>query len=136
MCAEPIARRSSFERIWEVIARIPKGRVANYGQIARIAGLGKRARLVGYALHSAPDDMALPWHRVINAQGRISFPRGSENHRRQRSLLEAEGIVFLGDRVDFKSCRWNPETDEWPEEYLEPERLDDEAARKLNMDFE
>lgn len=110
---------STHQRIWEVIAHIPRGRVANYGQIARIAGLGKRARLVGYALHSAPDELELPWHRVINAQGRISFPTESDSYRRQRSLLEAEGIVFIGDRVDFRICRWAPDTEEWPDEYLE-----------------
>lgn len=110
---------STHQRIWEVIARIPRGKVANYGQIATIAGLGKRARLVGYALHSAPDELDLPWHRVINAQGKISFPRDSDSYQRQRGLLEAEGIVFIGDRVDFGICRWTPQTEEWPDEYLE-----------------
>ena len=117
---------TSYERIWEVVARIPRGKVANYGQIARIAGLGKRARLVGYALHSAPDEMVLPWHRVINAQGKISFPRDSDSYQRQRGLLEAEGIVFLGDRVDFKICRWVPDGTDLPEEYLELDHLFEE----------
>ena len=117
---------SSYQRIWDAIARIPRGRVANYGQIARIAGLGKRARLVGYALHSTPDELDLPWHRVINAQGKISFPSGSDSHMRQRGLLEAEGVVFLGDRVDFKIYRWNPDDDEWPEEYLKLDNIREE----------
>lgn len=112
----------TYERIWDVIAQIPYGKVANYGQIARIAGLGRRARLVGYALYSSPTGMDLPWHRVINAQGRISFPDGSASHKRQRNLLEAEGIVFIGNRVDLKMYRWEPDIDEWPEEYLYPER--------------
>ena len=103
--------------------------MANYGQIARIAGLGRRARLVGYALHSAPQELDLPWHRVINAQGKISFPKDTESYRRQRSLLEAEGVVFLGDRVDFGICRWLPEADEWPAEYLSPERFDGETEQ-------
>lgn len=114
----------TYERIWKVIARIPYGKVANYGQIARIAGLGRRARLVGYALHSTPDNMDLPWHRVINAQGRISFPVGSSNHDRQRRLLEAEGIVFVGSRVDLSVDRWEPGAEEWPEEYLYPDSTD------------
>ena len=116
----------SYERIWRVISQIPHGRVANYGQIARIAGLGRRARLVGYALHSSPDHIDLPWHRVINAQGRISFPDGSANYVRQRRLLEAEGVVFIGGRVDLKIYRWDPGVEEWPEEYLHPETAEDE----------
>lgn len=125
MRAESI-ESSSYQRIWDTIARIPRGKVANYGQIARIAGLGKRARLVGYALHGTPDDLELPWHRVINAQGKISFPTGSDSYLRQRGLLEAEGIVFLGDRIDFNVYRWNPGEDEWPEEYLELDNLIEE----------
>ena len=127
MRSEPV-EPSSYQRIWDAIARIPRGRVANYGQIARIAGLGRRARLVGYALHSTPEDLDLPWHRVINAQGKISFPTGSDSYQRQRALLEAEGIVFLGDRVDFKIYRWNPDDDEWPEEYLELDHAFEEEA--------
>ena len=115
----------TYERIWNVIARIPHGKVANYGQIARIAGLGQRARLVGYALHSTPDGIDIPWHRVINAQGRISFPDDSTSYQRQRELLEAEGVVFVAGRVDFDSCRWQPDTEEWPREYLEAESSDD-----------
>lgn len=111
----------TYERIWNVIAQIPYGKVANYGQIARIAGLGRRARLVGYALHSTPDGTDLPWHRVINAQGRISFPDGSSSYSRQRNLLESEGIVFVGSRVDLTVYRWEPETEEWPDEYLNSE---------------
>lgn len=128
MRAETVAATSAHARIWEVVARIPRGKVANYGQVARIAGLGKRARLVGYALHSAPDEMDLPWHRVINAQGRISFPRDSDSYRRQRRLLESEGVLFSGERVDFNSCRWRPEDDEWPTEYLHPNHCDDETV--------
>ena len=111
----------AYERIWRVIANIPYGKVANYGQIARLAGLGRQARLVGYALHNTPDDLALPWHRVINAQGRISFPPGSASYQRQRSLLEAEGVAFVGGRVDFAVYRWQPEAEQWPQEYLHPE---------------
>ena len=112
---------NAYERIWNVVAEIPYGKVANYGQIARIADLGKRARLVGYALHSAPDEMNLPWHRVVNAQGKISLPAGSASHERQRRLLEAEGIEFIGGRIDLNVYRWTPDAEEWPAEYLESE---------------
>lgn len=111
----------TYERIWSVVAEIPYGKVANYGQIARIADLGKRARLIGYALHCVPDDMDLPWHRVVNAQGRISLPAGSTSHERQRRLLEAEGIVFIRGRIDLNIYRWIPDNEEWPIEYLHPE---------------
>ncbi len=115
----------TYQRIWKVIAQIPYGKVANYGQIARIAGLGRRARLVGYALHSTPDGIDMPWHRVINAQGRISFPNDTTSYRRQRELLEAEGVVFVAGRVDLAAFRWQPDTEEWPREYLEAERSAD-----------
>ncbi len=118
----------AYERIWNAVAKIPYGKVANYGQIARVAGLGRRARLVGYALHSTPDDMTLPWHRVINAQGRIAFPPGSASYDRQRSLLEAEGVVFVGNRVDFAIYRWEPGLEEWPEEYVCADRSDYEQS--------
>lgn len=98
----------AYERIWNAVAKIPYGKVANYGQIARVAGLGRRARLVGYALHSTPDDMTLPWHRVINAQGRVS-PRAEPGWEGfQRHLLEEEGVVFTTRGVvDLKRYRWD-----------------------------
>lgn len=113
---------TSYERIWNAVAEIPHGKVATYGQIARIAGLKGRARLVGYALHSAPDGMDLPWHRVINAQGRISFPKDSSSYRRQRELLAAEQVELINGRLDLGLYRWQPGAEEWPAEYLEPEQ--------------
>ena len=84
-----------------MIRRIPRGRVATYGQVAELAGLQGRARQVGYALHHAPS--GLPWHRVINARGLISARSGSDWGELQRKLLEAEGIDFdLDGRVDLK----------------------------------
>lgn len=110
---------SAYEKIWHTVSRIPYGRVATYGQIARLAELGKRARLVGYALHRTPDHYTLPWHRVINARGRISFPPDSDQYRRQRQRLEAEGIPFVGKRVDLDRYRWRPELEDAPEMYFE-----------------
>lgn len=98
-------------RIWAVVARIPHGRVATYGQIAAEAGLLRRARLAGYALRHAPEALALPWHRVLNAQGRISLPAGSTAAARQRERLQAEGVELVNGRVDLKRYRWQPRSD-------------------------
>jgi len=88
-------RRSDlYERIYEAVRAIPRGHVATYGQIARMAGIGGQPRLVGYALHALSEEHDVPWHRIINARGRIS-PRGdSEWETHQRLLLESEGISF------------------------------------------
>ncbi len=95
-----------YERIWRAVERIPDGRVATYGQIARLARIGKSPRVVGYALHSLPEGLPVPWHRVINARGMISRPRRSGAYSRQRKLLEAEGVRFVNDRVDMELYGW------------------------------
>ena len=97
----------TYERIWKTVKRIPKGRVATYGQIAHVAGLGSRARQVGYALHSLPDGSNVPWHRVINSQGKISLQRAG-GYDEQRTLLEAEGVEFDGERVRLDRFQWRP----------------------------
>jgi methylated-DNA-protein-cysteine methyltransferase related protein len=84
---------SLYRSIYNAVKHIPYGRVVTYGQIARLAGIPEHARQVVYALHSLPEGHDIPWHRVINAKGRISLdPSGSG--ALQRRLLEAEGIVF------------------------------------------
>ncbi|HEY6893473.1 MAG TPA: MGMT family protein [Rhodanobacteraceae bacterium] len=99
-----MAKSTAYQRIYKVIRRIPRGRVATYGQIAELAGLEGHARQVGYALHVAPE--GLPWHRVINAQGRISARASSDWGELQRLLLEAEGIEFdLEGRLDLTTFR-------------------------------
>lgn len=97
-----------YRRIWAAVAAVPRGRVATYGQIAQLAGFPRQARQVGYALHALPRGHALPWHRVINAHGRISFPPRSAPCREQRRRLEAEGVVFLRGSVDLKRFGWRP----------------------------
>ena len=92
-----------------MIARIPRGRVATYGQVARLAGYPRHARQVGYALAAMPDSLDLPWQRVINARGVVSPRSGSEMHRFQQHLLEEEGIVFLRGRVNLSRYRWEPD---------------------------
>lgn len=89
----------ALQRIWRAVAAIPRGCVDSYGGVARRAGLPGRARLVGHALKVAPEHLDLPWHRVLNASGRISFPQGSPGYALQRRKLRAEGIRFKGARV-------------------------------------
>jgi methylated-DNA-protein-cysteine methyltransferase-like protein len=99
-----VTDRKLLERIWRAVAAIPRGEVASYGGIARRAGAERRARLVGHALKVAPPSLKLPWHRVLNAQGRISLPAGSKAHRMQRRLLEEEGVVFRNGKVDLRKA--------------------------------
>lgn len=101
-----------YEKIWRTVSRVPPGSVATYGQIAREAGLGRRARRVGQALRHLPNGSDVPWHRVINARGEISLPAGSDAGREQRSRLEAEGIVFREQRVDLDRFGWRPSLDQ------------------------
>lgn len=100
---------STYSRIYAVVAAIPKGKVATYGQVALLAGLPGRARQVGYALHALADP-SLPWHRVVNAKGDISLRSGgSEGDRVQRLRLEKEGVLFdRCGRIDLGRFRWRP----------------------------
>jgi methylated-DNA-protein-cysteine methyltransferase related protein len=108
----PRSNADSYSRIYKTVKRIPRGRVATYGQIATLAGLDGHARQVGYALHSLPDRSDVPWHRVINAKGEISPRSAGDSHELQRMLLEEEGIVFSMDgRVDLKRYRWSRSAD-------------------------
>ncbi len=98
--------RTTYEQIWEIVRQIPRGKVATYGQVASEAGFPGQARRVGYALHSLPDSSGVPWHRVINASGRISFPKGSEAYGRQRRLLRKEGIILSKEIIDLNRFGW------------------------------
>ena len=89
----------ALQAIWDVVARIPRGRVSTYGGVAREAGLPGRARQAGYALKHLPDGMNLPWHRVVGAGGKIVFPPGSKAHREQMRRLQSEGITIKNGRV-------------------------------------
>jgi len=92
---------SNTEKIWQVVHGIPPGRVVTYGQVAAMAGLPGYARFVGTVLKKLPADTRLPWHRVVNARGGISFPKGSDKYWQQRRLLEEEGIVFVNGRLSL-----------------------------------
>jgi len=103
----PRSNSDSYQRIYKTVKRIPRGRVATYGQIATLAGLDGHARQVGYALHSLPSGVNIPWHRVINAKGEISPRSAGDSHELQRMLLEDEGVEFaLDGRVDLKKFKW------------------------------
>ncbi|CAM3759746.1 MGMT family protein [Parendozoicomonas haliclonae] len=95
------------QKIWLVVSEIPEGKVATYGQIAELAGLPNAARLVGTVLSQLPPGSHLPWHRVINSRGEISFPQDSSRYSVQKERLEQEGIVFIESRLSLKEFRWD-----------------------------
>ena len=92
--------------IWQAVAMIPKGKVASYGQIAKLIGFPAHSRYVGTTLRNLPKGSKLPWFRVVNSTLRISQRGGGE--ARQRKLLEADGVTFVGNRV-AKAHRWDAE---------------------------
>lgn len=97
------------QSILSVVRRIPRGRVATYGQIAELAGIPRQPRQVGYALHALPTGSRIPWHRVINAQGCISFRAHGGGEVLQRALLESEGVTFdQRGRVSLRRHQWKP----------------------------
>lgn len=96
-----------LDSIYAAVISIPRGRVATYGQVADQAGLPGRARLVGSALRNLPEDSGVPWHRVVNAQGKISERPRLHAVTEQRVLLEDEGVVFRpSGSIDFKEYGW------------------------------
>jgi methylated-DNA-protein-cysteine methyltransferase-like protein len=99
---------SRQQRIWQALASVPEGKVVSYGQLAELAGLPGYARFVGATLKKLPKDTRLPWHRVINASGRISFERGSPAYQRQKQRLLGEGITVEQGRISLSRYRWNP----------------------------
>lgn len=101
---------SYFNEVYEVVKQIPKGKVATYGQIAKILGNPRRSQIVGYALHDNPDPSTIPCHRVVNRFGMVCTGFAFGGEKEQRKLLEAEGIVFEKDgTIDLKKHQWNPE---------------------------
>lgn len=110
MAARARELSDSYRHIYGVVRRIPRGRVATYGQVAILAGLARQPRLVGYAMHSLPNGTDVPWHRVINAQGRVSTRSGGgAGANRQRVLLEAEGLEFdAAGRISLARHGWKP----------------------------
>jgi methylated-DNA-protein-cysteine methyltransferase-like protein len=96
-----------FDQVYEVVRKIPPGKVATYGQIARLLGQPRGARTVGWALHSMPEGSHVPWHRVLNSQGTVSVEVCGPGETSQRELLEQEGVAFdERGRVDLKVYGW------------------------------
>ncbi|MGD9599502.1 MAG: MGMT family protein [Steroidobacteraceae bacterium] len=92
-------RHAAMARVWQVVRAIPRGATVSYGEVARQAGLPRRARWVAVALKAAPASARVPWHRVIGANGRIAFPAGSRLYREQARRLRAEGRTIARGRV-------------------------------------
>jgi len=96
----------SWERVYRLVKKIPRGRVMTYGEVAKVLRLPGGARAAGYALAACPSGRGIPWHRVLGAGGRIRVP---EPHAAlQRRLLEAEGAAIEGGRVNLARCSWSP----------------------------
>jgi methylated-DNA-protein-cysteine methyltransferase-like protein len=94
------------EEIWQWVAAIPPGHVATYGQIARLAGFPRHARYVGTTLKNLPKGTALPWFRVLRGTGELAFPPGSTAWKRQKALLEEDGVLMRGMKVPLKQYGW------------------------------
>ena len=105
----PAVAKSFCAEVARVVRRVPRGRVVTYGQVALIAGWPGRARMVGWALRTLPDGSNVPWHRVLNATGRISSRGIPLAEDIQRRLLQREGVRFNDSgRVDLERYRWTP----------------------------
>lgn len=108
------------QSVWKVVSEIPPGHVLTYGEVARLSGMPRAARRVSQAMRRAPRKMTLPWHRVINSQGKISFPKSSPGWAQQKELLENEGVVFLKGKIDLERFGYRGAVDRlvWGEENL------------------
>lgn len=108
-----------YSRIWRTVQLIPIGKVASYGQIADLAGLPGRARLVGKSLGFVPKDIEVPWFRVLRSNGQIAFPVGSVQSQKQTALLQQEDVAVFNNRVKLRFFQWQPDLAEmlWKLEY-------------------
>ncbi len=101
-----------MHRIWDTIRDVPEGSVASYGQIAEVAGIPRGARQVGYALRHLPDGHEVPWHRIIQASGKIAFAKDAPQYEEQEKRLMMEGVAVIAGRIDMQKYRWQPDLDE------------------------
>jgi methylated-DNA-protein-cysteine methyltransferase-like protein len=114
-----MSEHPQYTKIWHTVQLIPLGKVASYGQIADLAGLPGRARLVGKSLGYVPKDMDVPWHRVLRSNGQIAFPTGSEQSQKQTGFLQQEDVAVFNNRVKLSLFQWQPNLAEmlWKLEY-------------------
>ena len=98
---------SKQQKIWQVVSQIPPGKVASYGQVAAQAGLTRGARLVGHVLKALPEGTTLPWHRVVNSQGKLSLPVAEAVYHEQKKRLLREGIDFKNNRIPRQHFIWD-----------------------------
>ena len=103
-----VAKISDFtKKVMEQIRQIPEGKIATYKQIAGLAGKPQGSRGVAWILHSCSTLYKLPWHRVLNSKGSISFDKNSRNYRQQKKRLESEGVVFSAEgRLNLLKFQW------------------------------
>jgi len=101
-----VGELNKSERIWQVVSRIPRGKVATYGQVARLADLPGYARYVGYTMKTLPSGSKIPWFRVVNSKGQLSFPKQSAQYQAQQEKLEAEGVIFIKGRFCLQTYMW------------------------------
>jgi methylated-DNA-protein-cysteine methyltransferase-like protein len=106
-----LARQARRDALLLLLDQIPEGRVVSYGELARLALLGRAARWVGHVLGQLPADTRLPWHRVVAADGRLSLDANSTSGREQRTRLQLEGLVITRGRVDIRRHGWRPMED-------------------------
>jgi methylated-DNA-protein-cysteine methyltransferase related protein len=97
---------SFFKKVYRVVRAIPRGKVATYGQVARIAGRPHAARMVGWAMSASSSEDPVPWFRVVGAGGRLVISKAIQYFQIQKQLLKQEGVQFRGDRVEMSTCQW------------------------------
>ena len=127
---------ATYRKIWATAKRVPKGRVATYGQIAALAGFPRQARLVGYALHSLPEKSDVPWHRVINARGEISFGKRTVGNRLQRAGLGPLDQIVVYTLIAVRGVNIAPTVDLDVGRGVPHARIADECAGLWAVDGE
>ncbi len=104
--------QTKAKQIWQTVLKVPAGKVASYGQIADLAGLPGRARLVGKVLGYAPKTLKLPWYRILRSSGQLAFNKGSLEAEKQKGLFQEEEVVVMNNRVKLKQFGWQPDLGE------------------------
>lgn len=117
-----------YRAIWKTVAEVPKGRVATYGQIARLSGFPRHSRFVSKAMVAAPDELALPWYRIINGQGKSSLK--GEWLDKQWDLLAGEGVESVCGKIDLTLYQWDPVFDGMMQEWTGEDRAEQDDSTR------